>query len=85
MRIDLRIAVVDIGGTCIKSGMWEDGEIKEIRETDTNAKLGGEHVMETVLGILDGYQDFQAVGISTAGQVDTEKGSILYANNNIPG
>ena len=47
----MRIAVVDIGGTCIKSGMWEDGEIKEIRETDTNAKLGGEHVMETVLGL----------------------------------
>ncbi len=81
----MRIAVVDIGGTCIKSGMWEDGEIKEIRETDTNAKLGGEHVMETVLGILDGYQDFQAVGISTAGQGDTDKGSILYANSNIPG
>lgn len=81
----MRIAVVDIGGTCIKSGMWENGEIKEIREADTNAKLGGEHVMETVLGILDGYQDFQAVGISTAGQVDTEKGSILYANSNIPG
>ena len=85
MRKSVRIAVVDIGGTCIKSGMWENGEIKEIRETDTNAKLGGEHVMETVLGILDGYQDFQAVGISTAGQVDTEKGSILYANSNIPG
>lgn len=81
----MRIAVVDIGGTNIKSGMWEDDEIKEIRETPTDAKLGGGHVMETVLEILKGFQDFQAVGISTAGQVDTEKGMILYANDNIPG
>lgn len=81
----MRIAVVDIGGTNIKSGMWEDDEIKEIQETATDAKLGGGHVMEKVLGILKGFQDFQAVGISTAGQVDTEKGMILYANDNIPG
>lgn len=81
----MRIAVVDIGGTNIKSGMWEDDEIKDIQETATNAKLGGGHVMETVLEILKGFQDFQAVGISTAGQVDTEKGMILYANENIPG
>ena len=81
----MRIAVVDVGGTSIKSGMWEDGTIKDVRETDTNAKLGGVHVMQTVIGILKGYEDFQAVGISTAGQVDTEKGMILYANENIPG
>ncbi|MDE7018931.1 MAG: ROK family protein [Lachnospiraceae bacterium] len=81
----MRIAVVDIGGTNIKSGIWEDGEIKQTRETATNAKLGGGHVMETVVGILEEIHDFQAVGISTAGQVDTEKGMILYANDNIPG
>lgn len=81
----MRIAVVDIGGTNIKSGMWEDGEIKETRETATDAGLGGAHVMGKVMGILEGMQDFQAVGISTAGQVDTEQGVILYANDNIPG
>lgn len=81
----MRIAVIDIGGTCIKSGMWEDDEIKEIQETNTNAGYGGAHVMQTVLEILKGYQKFQAVGISTAGQVDMEQGMILYANDNIPG
>lgn len=81
----MRIAVVDIGGTNIKSGIWEDGEIKQTRETATDAKLGGGHVMETVVGILEELHDFQAVGISTAGQVDTDKGMILYANDNIPG
>ena len=81
----MRIAVVDIGGTNIKSGMWENDEIKEVRETATNAKLGGAHVMNTVLEILREFKDFQAVGISTAGQVDSDKGMIIYANDNIPG
>lgn len=81
----MRIAVIDIGGTSIKSGIWEKEEIKESRETDTNARLGGAHVMQTVLEILDSYQDFQAVGISTAGQVDSDQGMIVYANENIPG
>ncbi len=74
----MRIAVVDIGGTNIKSGMWENDEIKEVRETATNAKLGGAHVMNTVLEILREFKDFQAVGISTAGQVDSDKGMILF-------
>lgn len=81
----MRAAVVDIGGTSIKSGIWEAGQIRDVREEDTNASLGGERVMQTVLKILDRYEDFQAVGISTAGQVDVDKGTILYANENIPG
>ncbi|MCM1121997.1 MAG: ROK family protein [Eubacterium sp.] len=81
----MRIAVIDIGGTSIKSGMWEDHEMKEVRETNTNAAYGGAYVMQTTLEILRGYQDFQAIGISTAGQVDTKHGTILYANDNIPG
>lgn len=81
----IRAAVADIGGTYIKSGIWENGELTELRETPTNARLGGSHVMRTVLSLLAGYRDFQVVGISTAGQVDTEQGSILYANDNIPG
>lgn len=80
-----RIAVADIGGTCIKSGVWENNELREIRTTDTNASLGGRHVVETVIDILSAYGDFQALGISTAGQVDSEKGEIIYANTNIPG
>lgn len=81
----MRIAVVDVGGTSIKSGMWEDGRITAIRETDTNAMLGGQHVMQTVLDILKTYENFQAAGVSTAGQVDTDRGLIVYANENIPG
>ena len=81
----MRIAVVDIGGTGIKSGIYIDGVIHDIRETPTNAKQGGEHVYTTVETIIKSYQPFDRIGVSTAGQVDSEKGCIIFANDNIPG
>lgn len=81
----MRIAALDIGGTSIKSGIWDGEGTAELKEQDTNAKLGGPYVMERALEILKGYGSFDAIGISTAGQVDWEQGSIRYANENIPG
>ena len=81
----MRIAALDIGGTSIKSGVWNGKEILEWRETDTNAREGGKRLMEKAVEILKSYGSFDAVGISTAGQVDTVKKSIYYANDNIPG
>ncbi len=81
----MRIAALDIGGTSIKSGIWDGREISRFKETDTNAKEGGLRLMDRALEILKGYGEFDGIGISTAGQVDTEKGTIYYANDNIPG
>ena len=80
-----KIAALDIGGTSIKSGMWDGIRLTDVREQDTNAKNGGTYVMERAIEILHGYHGFDAIGISTAGQVDSEKGCIRYANENIPG
>ena len=81
----MRIAALDVGGTAIKSGIWGAGGISEMQEWDTNASLGGTRLMEHMISILRTYTPFDAIGISTAGQVDTGKGSISYANDNIPG
>lgn len=81
----MRIAVLDIGGTSIKSGIWIDGELAQLREQDTNAKEGAQRVMERAVEIVKSYGSFDAVGISTAGQVDFAEGSIRYANENLPG
>lgn len=81
----MKIAVVDIGGTSIKSGIWENDRIMEVRETPTMAKEGGAAVIRRAVEVLHGYRDFEAIGISTAGQVDSKQGVILYANQNIPG
>lgn len=83
--MERKIAALDIGGTSIKSGVWVNKSIQEIRERDTNAKNGGGYVMERAKEILHSYSGFDAIGISTAGQVDSIKGRIRYANENIPG
>lgn len=81
----MNIAVLDIGGTSIKSGIYRNGILEEKKETPTEAYLGGAHVMEKAIEILKTYKDFDRIGISTAGQVDSQKGVIRYANSNIPG
>lgn len=81
----MRIAALDIGGTSIKSGIWTGGLTEEVREEPTQAKQGGEAVMEKAKKILHGYGSFDAIGISTAGQVNSVEGFIRYANENIPG
>lgn len=85
MEEKMRIAVVDIGGTNIKAGIWENEVITELREIPTEARLGGEHVVSAVKELLHGFERLDAIGISTAGQVDAKRGVILYANENIPG
>lgn len=84
----MRIMVLDIGGTAVKSGIFENGALSDIRETPTQASLGGAHVVALAKKIISSYRRdyaFDRIGISTAGQVNPVKGSIIYANQNIPG
>ena len=80
----MRIVTMDIGGTAIKTGIWNGVALSDQKEWDTNAKQGGPYLMERVKQILHSYGTFDAIGISTAGQVNTMNGSIHYANDNIP-
>lgn len=41
--------VLDIGGTAIKSGLYNDGKLSEVKETPTDAQLGGAHVWKVPL------------------------------------
>lgn len=81
----MRIVAVDIGGTAMKSGIWNGESIEQLKETATCASEGGTALMERVKKLIHSYQDFDAIGISTAGEVNTVDGSIFYANDNIPG
>jgi len=84
----MKIMVLDIGGTAIKSAICQDGTLFMEQETPTEASLGGAHVVEKAKELITSYQkksSFDRIGISTAGQVDPQKGSIIYANQNIPG
>lgn len=83
--LERKIAALDIGGTSIKYGLWDGCELTDEGEQDTNAGNGGSYVMERAKAILHTLHGFEAIGISTAGQVDSARGCIRYANENIPG
>lgn len=80
----MTILVFDIGGTSIKYGICENNVLIETNEHPTEAAKGGRHIMNTIIRLAGQYSGFQAIGISTAGQVNTEDGSIIYSNDNIP-
>lgn len=82
---DMKFAVLDIGGTSIKSGLFINNSLYHMGEHDTNSSYGGEYVINKAKEIIKGYGEVDGIGISTAGQVDFEKGIIRYANENIPG
>lgn len=81
----MTVVVLDIGGTSIKSGKFTGGHLTMQKEYASDAKKGGDCLMKQAISIIEGYKEFDAIGISTAGQVDSERGCITYANSNIPG
>jgi predicted NBD/HSP70 family sugar kinase len=82
---ELRIAALDIGGTRVKSCLFTGGEPSPVREIDTLASRGPEQLLRRAGELLAALGEFDAVGVSTAGQVDAPRGTIRYANENLPG
>ncbi len=68
----MKILCADLGGTSIKAALIEEGRITDFKETPTEAKKGGPKVMENLIHLLKSYEDYDAIGISTAGQVDSD-------------
>ncbi len=80
----MNILVFDIGGTAIKYGVCAGGRLLHSAETPTRAHLGGRRILETLNSLIAQETGYEAIGVSTAGQVNAAEGSILYANSNIP-
>ncbi|MCM3478556.1 ROK family protein [Caldibacillus thermoamylovorans] len=83
-----KFLVFDIGGTLIKYGVIsENTRFFEKGEIPTEAHLGGKEVIKRVIKICEEYiksNDIKGICISTAGQVDSQKGEIIYASSLIP-
>lgn len=80
----MKILVFDIGGTSIKYGVCENNQLTDVKETPTNAHLGGPHILKTLISLIKEQSGYDAIGISTAGQVNSKEGYIIYANQNVP-
>ncbi|NCB33380.1 MAG: ROK family protein [Erysipelotrichia bacterium] len=85
MKDEHRIAVLDIGGTRIKAGLFFGSSLIQSAECDTPAKEGAAALLKAAGDLIEQFKPFIAVGVSTAGQVDPVNGIILYANENLPG
>lgn len=81
----MRILAIDIGGTDIKYGICsEDFSFIEKKSTPTNARLGGQEIVNKLCEIIANYDKVDKIGISTAGQVNNKTGEIVYSTDNIP-
>lgn len=81
----MKILSFDIGGTFIKYGVCnENFEILESHTVPTDAQKGGQVLIEKVISIIEGYENVDRVGVSTAGQVDSENGIVVHSTGNIP-
>lgn len=81
----MRILTFDIGGTNIKYGICNDSfELLEKHSIPTEAQKGGQVLIERIIDIIESYDDIDRVAVSTAGQVDSEKGIVVYSTGNIP-
>lgn len=82
----MQLAVIDIGGTAIKYGLWnETSGVFQVESVATEAHQGAEHILARIVHCLQSLQPFDGIAVSTAGTVDAETGIILYATDAIPG
>lgn len=81
----MEILAADIGGTYTKLCLCDQqGNLRQFQEFETESSKGGPHVIHRLLDKMAEYEGYDAIAISTAGQVNPEEGCIIYANENIP-
>lgn len=81
----MRILAFDIGGTNIKyATLDEKFKITDKNTIATEAQKGGQELVQKIISIIESYSDIDRVAISTAGQVDSDNGIVVYSTDNIP-
>ena len=82
----MKIITFDIGGTFIKYAFCDEHfNLSHSTKIPTDAKIGGKKIIEKVIEIIKEHDGIDRVGISTAGQVDSNTGTVVYATDTIPG
>lgn len=82
----MKILAFDIGGTEIKYSVCDENfNLTDKHSIPTNAYEGGNRIVERVIEIIKTYKGIDRIGISTAGQVNSITGEIIFATDSIPG
>lgn len=81
----MKILAFDIGGTNIKYALCDENfNLTDKHTVATEAKKGGQELVLKIIRIIEEYENIDRVAISTAGQVDSENGIVVYSTDNIP-
>ncbi|MCM1114373.1 MAG: ROK family protein [Clostridium sp.] len=81
----MKILSFDIGGTNIKYALCNENFVISDKHTiDTEAHKGGQELVNKIISIIEQYDNIDRVAISTAGQVDSDNGIVVYSTGNIP-
>ncbi len=81
----MNILAFDIGGTNIKYALCNEKFVLSDKHTiPTEAHKGGQNIIQKIIAIIEGYDNIDRVAISTAGQVDSKNGIVVYSTGNIP-
>jgi glucokinase len=82
---------IDIGGTKIAAGLvGTDGQVIEYQRIDTNAQLGGKHVLNASVDLAQemiklSSEPVLGIGIGAGGQIDSDHGIVVSATDILPG
>jgi glucokinase len=84
----VKVLGVDIGGTKIMAGLvTSEGECLLIEERATEANRGKSVLLESleqlIADMLSRHQ-VEAIGIGSAGRIDTDNGTVYYSTPNLP-
>ena len=80
----MKILAFDIGGTLIKSAIYDEETGLSCFEEHSYPIPGKDGVLKVLRSCMD-KSDFDGIGISTAGLVDEKKGQIIFCSDAIPG
>ncbi len=78
---------VDLGATNVKSGLVENYEILQAAITPTNVSAGCSGVVASLKESIDKLicPTVSAICVSSAGKIDSDRGVVTYATDNLPG
>ncbi|MDD3409848.1 MAG: ROK family protein [Eubacteriales bacterium] len=80
----MRLVTLDIGGTEIKSALFSGDQVIARRDAPSHGADHATALIEAAAELIGSYEGFEGVGIACTGQVDSEKGVVTYANDNVP-
>lgn len=81
-----QVLTFDIGGTNVKYGFFStEGQLLRSGEIPTEAEKGGPAMIQRLIQFSRTFSSINRIGISSAGQIDSKTGRVVFATDAIPG